>query len=505
MLPDHVYSLYKKLRSELAKLDRLDSLRVIWAYTQYLQLDDFKIPPDIEVDRRFYDRDVQRAWINEWILMLIAKEVLIHSGPIAKGATLRSWKTLAATLDSVNKLEGEIYGVYGSPDNVLVELIRIAHRTFHWQAEGPSRGSIVRYYKVFDTPEISAIFVQRYGVTVYEVMACGAALLGHFAQSPFIRLPLTSEIAELPVEKFMSVMAFIADDLAPMRAKLKSEQQYNESFAYSYNSLRARPIINVGSDAGEVAVCPIPTLLFWRFTSGLYYDLIAVPSFANLFGSSYQAYVGSVLREASPSHTIYGECLYSVGGKQKRTVDWILADASEEAALFIECKVKRTRWETKQSLSDISALEEDIGHLAAAVVQIYKTIRDCLAGCYPNYKPAPDAKIYPCIITLENWHMHGPIMYGMFSKLVSEKMEQEGIPAEYLTAMPYSVWPVDDFEVGLQIMDNVPIATFMDGKLRDKETHDWEWRPYMLSRFKGRYKALFDNEYQKLFSDFTPT
>ncbi len=260
----------------------------------------------------------------------------------------------------------------------------------------------------------------------------------------------------------------------------------------------------MGSDGGDVAVCPIPTLLFWRFTSGLYYDLITVPSFANLFGDSYQTYVGSVLRVAAPSRTVHAECPYSIGGQQKRTVDWIMSDADNTAALFIECKVKRTRWETKQSLTDISALQEDMGHLAAAVVQGYKTIWDCLAGHYPHFIPKTGANIYPCIVTLENWHMHGPVMYGELSKVVSAKMREENVPEEFLTTMPYSVWPVDEFEVGLQVMETVSITTFMDGKLRDKEMHDWEWRPYMSTRFNANHRALFDDEYQRLFSDLHP-
>src|SRR5690242_19526752 len=134
MFPPRIFDLYKQLRKKVGVLAREDSLRVIWAYTQYLQVPDFKIPSDIEVDRRFYDRDVQRAWINEWLLMLLAKEVLLHSGVFAKkGSSLREWRTLADIIDSINRLENEIYGEYGSPNNVLVELIRIAHRTFEWQ------------------------------------------------------------------------------------------------------------------------------------------------------------------------------------------------------------------------------------------------------------------------------------------------------------------------------------------------------------------------------------
>jgi hypothetical protein len=308
MFPPRIFDLYKQLRKHVSALAREDSLRVIWAYTQFLQLPDFKIPFDIEVDRRFYDQNVQRAWVNEWLLMLLAKEVLLHSGVVAKkGASLRQWKMLAGTIDRINKLENEIYGEYGSPDNVLVELIRIAHRTFEWQGNGPHASAIVRYHKILNTPKISQICVQQHGVTTHELMACCTVMLGHFVGSHSLRLPLTSQIAELPIDRFKAVFALVADDVAGMRATLRSEQEYNESFAYAYTSLRKRPIILMSSGAGDIAVCPIPTLLFWRFTSGLYYDLIRVPEFANLFGDSYQAYVGEAVRAAAPSLNIVDE------------------------------------------------------------------------------------------------------------------------------------------------------------------------------------------------------
>jgi hypothetical protein len=283
--------------------------------------------------------------------------------------------------------------------------------------------------------------------------------------------------------------------------KCLAERPNLQRLAYAYNSLRAKPLVYICSGTTDVAVCPIPTLLFWRFTSGLYYDFIRIPAFGNLFGESYQSYVGEVLGAAAPSRAIHPERVYSIGSQQKRTVDWIMSD-SENSALFIECKSKRIRWETKQMLSDTAALEEDIGYMASAVVQVYKAIQDCSGGHYPHFRIEEGAKVYPCIVTPEDWHMHGPVMYGFFRDQVLAKMAEEGLPDDYVTKMPYSIWPIDHFELGLQIMNETAISTFMDGKLLDDEMRDWEWLPYMSAKFKGHCKALFEDEYKKLFADF---
>src|SRR5262245_35709487 len=125
-----VFAQYKPIRNRIALLERDDALRVIWAYCQYLQLDEFKIPADVEVSNRFVAIDIKQKWIAEWTLELLAKEVLLNSGGASKkGQTLRTWKNLSWILNAIRGLENEIYGKLGAK-NILVEMIRIAHRQF---------------------------------------------------------------------------------------------------------------------------------------------------------------------------------------------------------------------------------------------------------------------------------------------------------------------------------------------------------------------------------------
>jgi hypothetical protein len=497
-----VFATYKPFRNKIAALSVEDALSVIWAHTQFLQIDDFNFPKEIEVPDRYLKLQVPQQWISEWQLELLAKEVVLNSGGAAKdNRTLRKWKTLSETINSLKKLEDDIYGAYGSSVNPLVELIRIAHRQFIWQGNSPNSASIIRYFKIFNRPAIDAICEQKIGLNVWEIFMCGAAAMGYFLDRPAIVVPFKSEMKALTVDKFEKFFAFASRPLAELRSQLKAEQQYNENFSYAYSSLRAWPLVRMTYQGSDALVCPQMTLLYWRFTGGLYYELITVPEFGNEFGDGFQEYVGAVIERACPDPMRrLGEADYAVGKAQKKTVDWIVAE--DDAALFVECKARRLSWGAKVSLNDLAPLEADIDNMAAAVVQVYKTIADYRDGAYPHFRYDEKRKIFPTIVTLENWHMFGDIMLNKLAEAVASKLEAAGLAKDDVGAMPYSVLAIEELEVALQIARDHGIARFIEGKLNDPEMKTWGWHGYMTNQYPKAFpaKKLFEAEFDELFA-----
>src|SRR5947199_6126695 len=142
-----VFEEYKPLRNRIAMLAVEEALATIWAYAQYLQIDGFQFPKEVEVSKDYFKLDIPRKWVSEWELELLAKEVVLNSGPVAKkGRALRAWKTLSEIINSVKDLENRIYGAFGSSEKVLVEMARVAHRQFMWQGNPPNSASIMRFY-----------------------------------------------------------------------------------------------------------------------------------------------------------------------------------------------------------------------------------------------------------------------------------------------------------------------------------------------------------------------
>jgi hypothetical protein len=505
MAPIDVFQEYKPFRNQVALLARDDGLAVIWAYCQYLQVNQFQMPNDIEVLKEFIDLKPRQQWIAEWQLEILAKEIILNSAAkSAKGLTLRKWSTLSEYINALKKFEQTISAEFGSSENILIELIRIAHQQFIWQGSPPNSATTMRYFKIFNQPKINEICLDQLGLTVQEFYLCGIGFMSIFLTHPATAVPFKSEIEKLPVAKLEQFIPFASKTLSEIKVALKSEQQYNASYAYAYSSLRAFPLIRMDYDGGDAIVCPLPTLLFWKITGGLYYELLNDPRFSQPFGDSFQQYTGEVVAKACPDPkiTVLPEQEYGPKKTRKRTVDWIIVE--EGSAIFLECKAKRLSWSAKTSLTDLGALEADIDYMAIAVVQVYKTIVDYLDNQYPQCPFQAGRNIYPTIVTLENWRMFGSAMLDRLSASVTEKLQAEALPTGWLTDMPYSVIAIEDLEAGMQIVNLVGIQDFYDGKLRDKEMQGWDWHVYMTHRYSEHFplEKLFDDEHDRLFAEF---
>jgi hypothetical protein len=171
-----------------------------------------------------------------------------------------------------------------------------AYRQFQWRADPPNAATAIRYYLIFNRPDIDQICVNKLNLSVRDIYLCGMACMGSFLSHAAMKYPMTSEIPTVTQEKVNSFLLFASRSVSELRMLLKGEQRFDANFAYAFNSLRTYPLV-LTSMSG-VLLCPIPTLLFWRITKGLYYELVTEPTFANAFGSSFQRYVGNSIDRA---------------------------------------------------------------------------------------------------------------------------------------------------------------------------------------------------------------
>lgn len=486
-----------------------DSFYVIWAYIQFLQTSDFQIPADIEVAPQFLEAAQPRIFLAEWTLELIAREVILHGNEEPQeGRRLRQWQTLALIANQLRDLEGDIYAHFVGAKRIHLELMRISHRQFVWQQQRPSVPWIIRYHKLFNTPTIDDLSHQATGLSIEQIHLIGMAYIGKFLGQTFIKQQIAIEIPGLTQEHLDHFLRFAALDLADLRGKLRAENALDEGFAYRYSSLREFPLIKIDRPDGVEIACPIPTLLFWRITTGLYYVLKDTKGFLEALGQSFQDYVGDVLRHriSDDEMQVLDEAEYQVGRDRKDSVDWILQQG-DESALFVECKTKRLTWASKAGLADLGALDQDVKKLAGAVVQTYRTIRDYRGNHYPHLPYAQGRRIYPVIVTLEDWYFFGQELPVRLDAQVREVMARTDLPIEWLEEMPYSILSVDEFETAAGVINMVGIHPFISGKINDPQRRRWSYGAYCRDRYADQVQhlqPLFEDEYQAMFADLVP-
>ena len=499
-----IFEAYKPLRNAIRKLGLADSLAVIRAYMSNLQFNQ-DIPSDCEVHRdylAFTSHSERSRWISEFHLETLCREVILNG--IEAGLpekTLRSWKTLGRTIKHLKNLEEVIAGRYSGPDLFIQELHRMAHRQFPWQEFRPTAVNITRYHMIYEYPPLRGIVQTATGLSPDELFLFGMALLDVFTDTFAQVYPPNIQIPGLSSDGLDRFLSHFSRSLPDLKVLLRDEHQMNDGFGYAYHSLRAYPLIRMKYQGGECLVCPIPTLLFWRFTSGVYYEIFNQPGFENAFGEAFQWYVGQVIERGTTREKtrLYPETEYRVGKDSKRTVDWIVDQ--EGASLFVEAKTKRLRLEAKVEIVQRDVLAIELDKLAAMIVQVYKSISDYRNGKYPNYAFDPQRKIYPMVVTLEDWFLTGPKLVNEVKDDVSRRMENEGIPLAYLSDMPFSVCSIHEFEQAVQVMDQVGILTVMQGDV-DNSRQQWTLSAFLrgdeFQAYVKHTRFLFQNEFHAI-------
>ena len=485
-----MFEAYKPLRNHLRKVELLDSLGVIRAYVQHLQFGT-PFPHDIEVPAWFLQASDVGKHVFEWELDILVREVLINADSSARygGDTLRRFNYLAGAVNKLKDLENSVAGI--NPEgSILLELHRIAHRQFPWQ-RGPTRVMMGRYYRIFSRVPLEAILKRKLGLTAKELYRLGLVVSAIYLDTFALTYPPKIEIPGLNLEKLDRILSHFAIPMVELREKARASQELNENYAYVFNPLRIHPLVWIERGGRREVICPIPTFLLWRFTEGVFYELLHEPGFSDAYGEAFQDHVGVVIdRAKSASLTVYPEVEYYVGKDRRDSVDWLIED--EGALLFVESKTKRLQLKAKTEIRTVEALEAELEKLASFIVQVYKTIGDYEKGYYPHVSYRPGKPVFPLVLTLEEWFAFGTKIGEVLEERVGKKCAETGLPATLLTERPYAVCSMADFEVLVQVIAKRSIAEVIGKKAGSAEHKKWLFHAYLSTEYPEEYRVARD-------------
>jgi hypothetical protein len=496
-----IFEAYKPLRDHLRNVSVLESLLVLRNYELYLQFNT-PIPPDVQVDQTFIlaPKEEKQSMLGGWELEILVREVIINGELTGKSSeTFKSWKCFSDAVNKLKKLEEQISSFTVAERDIFLELFRIAHRQFPWQLANPDCQAVNRYLRIYSFPALEHLLQQKTGLTALELYRAFFILLAHFLAKPVLIMPLAMgpEIKSSN-EHLNAFLSLFTQPIEDLRTLLIEERRFDGDYSYHFSAIRAFPIIEWPYAAGQsLYSCPLPTLLFWRATGGLYFALSSVSGFDQAWGDAFQNYVGDVIQAANAERRMQVHAEESFGKPKKRTIDWIVADAS--GALFVECKTKRVPVAVKTRI-DNAELNKELDLMASMILQVYKTIRDYRANLYPTFKFQTNLQVFPIVVTLEDTFLMGAFVNRLGQKAAA-KLNEAGLPESWLTEIPYSICSVDELERMLQIVATVGILAFMNKKMRDPERRFWQMGVFMSNSFHDAYMAttaLFDDITEKI-------
>lgn len=141
------------------------------------------------------------------------------------------------------------------------------------------------------------------------------------------------------------------------------------------------------------------------------------------------------------------------------------------------------------------------------VVQVYETIRDYREGRYPHLPYAVALKVYPVIVTLEDWFLFGHDLPDRLDLAVRAAMLTAELPIEWLELMPYSIMSVHELDRAAGVINTVGIEDVLSGKLNDPERRQWAFGAYCSDCYRehlGQLDHLFHDEFDAMFADIAP-
>lgn len=473
-----MYHQYKPLRNFVRKLDRNTALLQIFQFFQNIQYDK-PLPPQFS---RLHPRGLNslKEVVFQWELDVLAREVILHSSDDGS-KNLFSIKDFIVVIALIRKIQDrQIDGKL--PTMIYQELHRLFQQQFPWQSKSVEL-RLSRYLRIYRTPEVEALLVERTGLTVKKFFLLGGAITGAFLSKSWYDLNTNFTRFGISNDQRDSFIELVAMDIEKLRERAQSVQEYNENWSYTINPLRSTPLVKLDPRAPNIVICPVPEFMLLRISEGLFFDLLKAKGFENPYGAAFEQYFGEISLELITSDRIQIEVgqEYFVKKNKKNGVDWFVFDDS--AAMLIECKAKGLGLNARYQLEE-DALSKEVDLLAKFVVQNYKNLADVKAG-HPKWQSEGRA-LYPIVLTLSNWYLFGPSIFRRLEDTVLSLLERAGLDKDMVETYPYVVMSIEDYEMAIQVISQVGLNEFFESFSRDG------YKGWMVSSFmQTRYPEEF--------------
>ncbi|MEA4840781.1 MAG: hypothetical protein VB110_07235 [Bacteroidales bacterium] len=269
------------------------------------------------------------------------------------------------------------------------------------------------------------------------------------------------------------IFELLSCDFKSYRSLLKSENKYDNENIFNIQCIAFSkyPLIEIE----DRYYCPTPEKILKQITDGIYH-LAEIPqlnsaenNIATLIGAGFEIFIGELIKKINFRDRFRQIRELKFGKPEKKTSDWIILDNS--SIVFIECKTKRLRNESKSQLDIVNDLKDDLMEIAKGIMKMLLVI-----DCYEHNKiddlPYDSSlSIYPVMITFQDYCLNSSEFHDIISGMVKYELDKKGINPGIVDSKSFYIYSASDFEVDFQMMEEFGIneyfELFRDNKIDD--------------------------------------
>lgn len=346
-----------------------------------------------------------RKWeIETMLATLLATPKKAHrQGVPLAHYRLDKFDTMATAVNYLRHAEDYQSGDYLNDNNIMLEMSRIAQRQFGWQRGFASTERLYRYVFVYGQGNCAAYFADRYGMSIKDFLKVGFYLFTQLHRAPWAK-PVAIEGLGVDVPLIERALPLVAKNLTDIRAesaRLIGQLQGGaaQRMAYFPSVLRRYPVIRDASIGKYIA--PLPQLVMFRMTAGLYYDFASGPQqLITEANARFEQYVRQLVEaylprfRALPSHRF---------GPKKAKMDSpdVLVQDGDQIVAIMECKATKLTYEAQFADDPMEAAKNAFGQIVKGIAQLWRFFSRVRRGVYDGPVVSPQA--HAILLTMDAW------------------------------------------------------------------------------------------------------
>lgn len=467
-----------------AKLVELNNL---WArFTSAVQ--HWPFPDSLEIAHRLYSDirdkdyfDAEDAWKNPAEIAALAKAI------IGEGTSLLlPGVHVAQTLNlykDIWQLSEEILHERASPDAPLLGFIRLLYQQMPYQVY--SKDSEVGFYrtkKLFRHPAMAstiANFESTIGISLDTFLNTAAWVYEDFKKNvEMTHEDFGKKYLSNPGQAVVEVLSCTRDHFRHcLGLHRATELPYKP---YEFNPLLQFPILRASGNW----YAPLPELIAYAATRGLYFRFNKTVGFNEAFGRAFQDYVEFILRERLKNdYSVITELEERKLGYQGKTND--LTILLGDVAILIECKTSALLSTGKKKATPDDVLadlrknllnKEDLSGIAQLSTKLRalreKSLPGALLARYDGVR-----KFYPVVLLYDDISFANA-RHGL-RELIEQEMQLHGWRVPLL-----QIWTVRELENLVRYFQAKDWQQLMNMKFEQEPFCDWDLNVF-LHRFIG--------------------